>query len=269
MPVKELSEIKLSEQLEGKIKQFKSLNPVNENKEYMEQLVPLVAELRCSHNLNYDRISEILGVKGSTIFNIIRDYPVSTGKNGNLIKNAINREEKRIRNSEMVRMNALDGITLEGIAQEFDISKQRVSAIFKQLKYTPLDSEAVSKLDANKHSATLIQAENETLQKTISELKGTISSLRQADIIQKSHYAKLTRELRIKLFCKIMANPTINDIKDYKIIKKTLVTYYNKLVGTDNTDELNAIEQLLKEADLFEVTPRYLKLVKQLTSAVK
>lgn len=204
---------------------------------YQEVLVHVVKLLRNEYHLNYREIANELGESEYLIFDIIRRNAVSSGKNNNYVKGYFTREEKRMRNEDMIRLNR-EGKTFSEIGRIFYTSKQNVSQIFKEIGVKPLsEKEALTvgiKLPELSGADLNLKDKNK-------ELQTKLGTTQKQFAMTKYHMNGIIQDLRVKYvtaLAKLISNGVADEetIKEYKLTHQAIMRTYNNLVKTDSTD---------------------------------
>ena len=201
---------------------------------YQEVLLHSVKLLRTEYHLNYKEIAQDLNESQYLIFDIIRRNPVSSGKNNNYIKGYFTREEKRMRNEDMIRLNR-EGKTFAEIGRIFYTSKQNISQIFQEMGVKPLSEKEALSIGIEVSGAEL------SLQDKNIELKNKLVNIQKQSAMAKYHMNGLVQNLRIRyvtVLAKLINSGVAddNDIKEYKLVHQALMRTHNAMVKTNSID---------------------------------
>lgn len=227
------------------INAFKQVDKNSVN--YREVLINAVRLLRTEYKMNYRQISEALGESEYIIFDIIRRNPVSLGCSG-YIKGVFTREEKRMRNEDMIRLNK-EGKTLIEIGKIYFTSKQNVSAILKDIEYKPLsEKEALTVGIETPVESVKVQE----LEAQITELKNELVNARRQLAVAKYQMNGTILDLRIGYTGALMENinagePSDETVQQYKQLRHTLRRVYNALIngGAEETAEVEKLTKIM------------------------
>lgn len=216
---------------------------------YRDILINAVRLLRTEYNMNYRQIAEALGESEYVIFDVIRRNDVSRGTNG-FIRASFTREEKRMRNEDMLRLNQKEGKTLSEIGKIYFVSKQIISRIFKTLEYKPIsetEALAVGREDTNINTNVL------NLTEEVEQLKKSLSDTKREASIARYHMNGQILDLRIALVTalsknlELIENPSDDIVNQYNMLLRTLKRTQAALLktGGEETIELKKISEAL------------------------
>lgn len=205
---------------------------------YSEVLIHVVRLLRNEYRMNYRDIAKALEENEYLIFDVIRRNKVTLGKNNNYIRGYFTREEKRMRNEDMLRLNR-EGKTFAEIGRIFYTSKQNVSQIFQDMGEKPLsEKQAISVgLDVPKGDSVEIMK----LQSTVKDLKEKLNAVQKQHAMTKYHMNGIIQDLRISYIKSLARELELNSenaeaSEEYKKIHHTIMRTYNSLVKTNGTE---------------------------------
>ena len=203
---------------------------------YSEVLTHTLRILRNGYHMNYRELAQALDEDEYVIFDYIRRNPVSSGKHSNYVKGYFTREEKRMRNEDMVRLNR-EGKTFAEIGKIFYVSKQNISQIFKEIKVKPLsEKEALSVgIDVE------VTEEELALKDKNKVLSNKVCTLQKHLAMTKYYMNGLIQDLRVKYILSlsksiINGNADEEDIKEYKLLHQTVMRTYNTMVKSNVID---------------------------------
>ena len=228
----------LNRDMYAAIESFRNV-PKNSPK-YREVFVNAVRLLRTEYNMNYKQIAEAVGESEYVVFDIIRRNPVSLGVNG-YVKSSFTREEKRMRNRDMIRLNK-SGKTLSEIGRIYFCSKQIISRIFKDIEYEPISEQAALSVGQEQPS--------KSADELIAESK--INDVKRSASIAKYQLHQQILDLRLGYIQALMQNiaygdPSEDTVKQYKTLRSTLKRTYNALVqaGGEETKEVEKLTDIM------------------------
>lgn len=235
------------------IEMFKKID--RKSPDYSVKLINAVRLLRSDYNMNYREIAKALKESEYVIFDIIRRQPVSRNSNGGYARAKFTREEKRMRNKDIIRLNK-EGKTLLEIGRIYFTSKQNISAIMKELEYQPISQTEALGIGAETPDVDVRILE---LESKIEELKEVLTSTRKRASIEKYHMNSQILDLRIGYVTALMENICFGKqddetLKQYKALRHTLRRTYNALISTNAGDtievqKLNGIMPKLEATD--------------------
>ena len=235
----------LNRDMYAAIESFRNV-PKNSPK-YREVFVNAVRLLRTEYNMNYKQIAEALGESEYVVFDIIRRNPVSLGVNG-YVKSSFTREEKRMRNRDMIRLNK-SGKTLSEIGRIYFCSKQIISRIFKDIEYEPISEQAALSVGQEQPSKS---ADELIAESKINDLKKEITDVKRSASIAKYQLHQQILDLRLGYIQALMQNiaygePSEDTVKQYKTLRSTLKRTYNALVqaGGEETKEVEKLTDIM------------------------
>lgn len=212
--------------------------------EYVTTRRGLIKFMRDSQNKDYGTIAKSLGITENLVAKELNSPLKVENK---VYKNKLNREEKRKRNNEIVRLNAEEGLTLEAIGTKFGISKQRVSDIMKSLGYVPLTGNKIRAIDKSVNKSVLSKKSIDTYNARIQEMGTEIRTLKQRNAMYKYNTGKVITDLRCS-FLEFIINNWEHDkpVQQYKNLVKALKAY-NTSVKAQELDELPPEAQRVAE----------------------
>lgn len=244
----------LEQDKEKVLRLFKDTPATSET--YNEVLLHTVKYLRNNYHMNYREIAEAMGLSQYLVFDLIRRSPVSSGKHNNYVKGYFTREEKRMRNEDMIRMNK-EGKTFAEIGRTFYVSKQNISQIFKEMKVKPISEKEALSVGVGYLE---VSPEDIELKDKNKELKDKIINLQKQLAMTRYYMNGQIHELRIKYITAIAKQiekgiADSADIKEYKVIHQSLMRTYNTMVKEDTTDtalfkQIEAIIPLLARTNV-------------------
>lgn len=226
--------------------------PLN-SPEYLVARRTLIKFMRDCQNKDYGTIAKSLGITENLVAKELKSPLEVENK---VYKNKLNREEKRKRNNEIVRLNAQEGLTLEAIGARFGISKQRVSDIMKSLGYIPLTGNKIRAIDKSANKSVLSKKSIETYNQRIADMGTEIRTLKQRHAMYKYNTGKVITDLRCS-FLETIINNWEHDkpVQQYKNLTKALRAY-NTTIQAQEIDELppeaQRVSELLNRCAAFE-----------------
>lgn len=221
------------------IEQFKTIDRKAPN--YSDKLINAVRLLRSEYNMNYREIGKALKESEYVIFDIIRRQPVSRNSNGGYARAKFTREEKRMRNKDIIKLNR-EGKTLLEIGRIYFTSKQNISAIMKELEYQPISQNEALGIGAEAPDTDVRILE---LEAKVEELKEILTTTRKQASITKYHMNSQILDLRIGYVTALMENICFGKqddetLKQYKALRHTLRRTYNALISTNAGETIEA-----------------------------
>lgn len=242
-------------ELTARIEDIQTLS--HEGKPYKTLLVELTKYLREMRNLGYNEIAELVGLPELEIYDIVFNYPVTPSKTG-YKKNSFTREEKTYRDEAMVKMNTEGGLTLQQIGNKLHLTKQRVSAIFKDLSYTPINTHHLKTITAEKYADKFAEIAEDDMAAKILALQDEIRTLKQRSAVTKYHYNKTIISLRCRLIMQYMlrwSELTKEERADYGAHRRVLEQIGEDMKNdTEYTQEQAMVKEMLIRVDTFEKT---------------
>lgn len=216
------------------ISTFKATSKISDT--YPEVLTQTLRTLRNGYHMNYREIAAAIDENEYIVFDYIRRNPISSGKHSNYVKGYFTREEKRMRNEDMVRLNR-EGKTFAEIGKIFYVSKQNISQIFKELNVKPLSEREAQTVGIDVE----VSAEDLVLKDKNKVLANKVETLQKNLAMTKYHMNGIIHDLRVKYIsslAKVIANGNADeeDIKEYKLLHQTIMRTYNTLVKSNVTE---------------------------------
>lgn len=231
---KQVQEI-LDKERNQSVQAYKNMDKTSET--YQQVLIHVVRLLRSEYHLNYKEIAEELNENEYLIFDVIRRNPVSSGKTKGFVRGYFTREEKRMRNEDMLRLNR-EGKTLAEIGRIFFTSKQNVSQIFQDMGVKPLSDKEALAVGVEPPAYSIKEME---LESKVKELQTKLLNTQKQYAMSKYHLNGIIQDLRIKnikVLAQLIDSGQANEdiIKEYKLVHHTIMRTYNALVKTNGTD---------------------------------
>lgn len=235
----------LNEDTQKRIKVFK--DTAKNSKDYQSRKLEVIKFLKNEQQRDCAEIALMLGLSEVNIYETIG----TLGKK-NSIKTTLNREEKRKRDEEIVRLNAEEGLTLDAIGKRFGLSKQRISDILKEMGCIPVTGHKIRAMDRDKNKSILTKKSIDTYNKKLKELSMEIRLIKQKHSVYKYHSLRQLTELRCTLMDTYVSNwEYTQPITQYKELLKTLrasVKIFERKGHTD-TIEYKLLKTTLKKCD--------------------
>lgn len=233
----------LGQHSKSMIRQF--ANARSQYGSYCRTREDVIKFFRDQQQKSVNEIASLLGISTQEVLETIRDVSImETGK-----KSSLTREEKRKRNEEMVRMNAEGGLSLAAIGARFNLSKQRVSDIFKQMNYKPITDKQVFEKDIEVFTPMMKKAVKEDFRNELKNRLTELDNLKQQFSMYKYNTGKLILDLRIKLMERFIQEKEITTFEDYityKNLHRVLSTTLSQMINKTANDDVVVLPETAK-----------------------
>lgn len=231
----------IDEDMSKRIALFKETSKTS--KSYSARKIDTINFLRNEQQKSCEEIAELLGLSQNVVYSAINSKSTKSSKSTHKV--ALTRDEKRKRNEEILRLNVEEGMTLEAIGKQFNLTKQRISDILREMGHIPLTGNKIKAMDQNKNKSILAKKSVDTYNNKLEELGSEVRIAKQKLSIYKYYAARQFTELRCELMQCILDNWEHNKpLSQYKGLAKTLRAGLSHLIN--NGDESSLEYQMLK-----------------------